>query len=164
MKITRLKKEQINRELLKDFIKLNNSYSPFLGPLDGIDQLKKLLNMSLYTLAVIDQNVIKGFCVVFKENSEYESENYKYFNMKHKEFLYIDRIGISGDLRQKGIGTSMYNYIFNNNKDNVPVCAEVNSIPLNEASISFHLRLGFKDIHKKRLNDEYELTYFEKQK
>ena len=163
MKITKLKKEQINKKLLKSFIKLNNSYSPFLGPLDSIDQTKNLLNMSLYTLVVMDQDIVKGFCVVFKENSDYGSENYKYFNKKHKEFLYIDRIGISGDLKQKGIGTSMYNYIFNNNENHVPVCAEVNSIPLNEASISFHIRLGFKDIHKKRLNDEYELTYFEKQ-
>ena len=162
MKITKLKKEQINKKLLKSFIKLNNSYSPFLGPLDSIDQTEKLLNMSLYTLVLMDQDTIKGFCVVFKENSDYGSENYKYFNKKHKEFLYIDRIGISGDLKQKGIGTSMYNYIFNNNENHVPVCAEVNSIPLNEASISFHLGLGFKDIHKKRLNDEYELTYFEK--
>ena len=162
MKITKLKKEQINKKLLKSFIKLNNSYSPFLGPLDSIDQTEKLLNMSLYTLVLLDQDTIKGFCVVFKENSDYGSENYKYFNKKHKEFLYIDRIGISGDLKQKGIGTSMYNYIFNNNENHVPVCAEVNSIPLNEASISFHLGLGFKDIHKKRLNDEYELTYFEK--
>ena len=162
MKITKLKKEQINKKLLKSFIKLNNSYSPFLAPLDSIDQTEKLLNMSLYTLVLMDQDTIKGFCVVFKENSDYGSENYKYFNKKHKEFLYIDRIGISGDLKQKGIGTSMYNYIFNNNENHVPVCAEVNSIPLNEASISFHLGLGFKDIHKKRLNDEYELTYFEK--
>ena len=92
----------------------------------------------------------------------YGSENYKYFNKKHKEFLYIDRIGISEDLKQKGLGTSMYKHIFNNNSNNVPVCAEVNSIPLNEASISFHLRLGFKEVHKKRLHDEYELTYFEK--
>ena len=162
MKITKLKKEQINKKLLKSFIKLNNSYSPFLGPLDSIDQTEKLLNMSLYTLVLMDQDTIKGFCVVFKENSDYESENYKYFNKKHKKFLYIDRIGISGDLKQKGIGTSMYNYIFNNNENHVPVCAEVNSIPLNEASISFHLRLEFKDIHKKRLNDQCELTYFEK--
>ena len=90
MKITKLKKEQINKKLLKSFIKLNNSYSPFLGPLDSIDQTEKLLNMSLYTLVLIDQDTIKGFCVVFKENSDYGSENYKYFDKKHKEFLYID--------------------------------------------------------------------------
>ena len=70
MKITKLKKEQINKKLLKSFIKLNNSYSPFLGPLDSIDQTKTLLNMSLYTLVVIDQDIVKGFCVVFKENSD----------------------------------------------------------------------------------------------
>jgi len=162
MKITKLKKEHINKELLKGFVKLNNSYSPFLGPLDGIGQLKKLLNMSLYTLVIMDQKIIKGFCVIFKENSDYESKNYKYFNEKHGKFLYIDRIGISEDLKQKGLGTLMYKHIFNNNSNNVPVCAEVNSIPLNEASISFHLRLGFKEVHKKRLHDEYELTYFEK--
>ena len=162
MKITKLKKEQINKKLLKSFIILNNSYSPFLGPLDSIDQTEKLLNMSLYTLVLMDQDTIKGFCVVFKENSDYGSQNYKYFNKKHKEFLYIDRIGISEDLKQKGLGTSMYKHIFNNNSNNVPVCAEVNSIPLNKASISFHLRLGFKEVHKKRLHDEYELTYFEK--
>ncbi len=53
MKITKLKKEQINKELLKNFIKLNNSYSPFLGPLDGIDQLKK---STKYELIYIGSN------------------------------------------------------------------------------------------------------------
>lgn len=164
MKIEKLCKENISIEFMKSFISLNNSYSPFLRPLKDSKQLKKLLDMSLYVLYVQERNQLKGFCVVFKENSDYLSENYKYFDKKHKKFLYIDRIGISDDLRQKGIGTKMYKYIFENNKHDVPVCAEVNSIPLNKASISFHLKLGFKDIHKKRLNDEYELTYFEKQK
>ena len=163
MQIEKLCKENISIEFLKSFIRLNNSYDPFLGPLKDSKQLKKLIDMSLYVLIVQSRNKLKGFCVVFKENSDYPSENYQYFNKKHNKFLYIDRIGISDDLRQRGIGTEMYKYIFELNKRNVPVCAEVNSIPLNKASINFHLRLGFKDIHKKRLNDEYELTYFEKQ-
>ena len=74
--------------------------------------------MSLYTLVIMDQKIIKGFCVIFKENSDYESKNYKYFNEKHGKFLYIDRIGISEDLKQKGLGTSMYKHIFNNNRNN----------------------------------------------
>ncbi len=54
MKITKLKKEQINKKLLKDFIKLNNSYSPFLGPLDSIDQTVK--EVTKYELIYIGIN------------------------------------------------------------------------------------------------------------
>lgn len=162
MEIETVNKNNISENFLHSFLRLNNSYNPFLGPLNDYEHLDALLNKSLYTLVLKDGNLLKGFCVVFRENSKYESKNYHFFKQRHKKFLYVDRICVSEDLLYKGFGTKMYEHVFENNKANVPVCAEVNIVPVNKESIKFHEKMGFKKVCETHLNPKYGVRYYER--
>ena len=62
----------------------------------------------------------------------------------------------------KGFGTKMYEHVFENNKANVPVCAEVNIVPVNKESLKFHEKMGFKKVCEKHLNSKYGVRYYER--
>ena len=91
--------------VLKKIFTLNESYAPFLGPLEKIDNFKRLLSMSKYSIYITIDDEICGFMVCFDEKSSYESKNYEYFKKKHNKFFYVDRIGIANRFKNKGLGT-----------------------------------------------------------
>ena len=41
----------------------------------------------------------------------------------------------------------------------IPLCCEINTIPLNRPSIQFHTKLGFEEIGHKSFND-HTVAYF----
>ena len=99
----------------------------------------------------------------FRENSIYKSQNYIHFNKKYERFLYIDRVGIKKKYANKGIGTYLYEHIFNiNNENELPICAEVNIEPKNEISLRFHQKMGFKETSERTINSNYKVKYVEK--
>ena len=92
--------------------------------------------------------------ICFRENSIYDSENYKFFNDKKKKFLYIDRVVIQSDYRRMGFGTRVYKYIDGvAAKESLPICCEVNSIPLNQISFNFHAKNGFIVVGERDFKD-----------
>lgn len=116
--------------------------------------------MSELNYYVKNQDEIIGFIVCFRENSEYSSKNYKFFNQQFKKFIYIDRVAIKEKYRRKGIGKNIYSAV----EDyaiarNIPICCEVNTDPMNEISIEFHMSLGFKKIGEYDF-DDHSVAYF----
>jgi predicted GNAT superfamily acetyltransferase len=50
-------------------------------------------------------------------------------------------------MRNKGIGKYVYQHIFETiKKENMPVCCEVNTMPVNKISLGFHSSLGFQRV------------------
>ena len=47
-------------------------------------------------------------------------------------------------------------------KDELPVCAEVNIVPINKESIKFHEKMGFKEVSEAYSNSKYGVRYYEK--
>ena len=47
-------------------------------------------------------------------------------------------------------------------KDKLPICAEVNIVPINEESIKFHEKMGFKKVSEAYSNSNYSVRYYEK--
>lgn len=149
--------------ILKKIFLLNESYAPFLGPLEKIDNLKRLLSMSIYSTYITINDEICGFMVCFDEKSSYESKNYEYFKKKHNKFFYVDRIGIAKSFKNKGLGTFLYKKIVDLNKnDNIKICAEVNVKPFNEESVNFHEKMGFKAVFEKEFSPNYAIRYYER--
>ena len=69
-------------------------------------------------------------------------------NKKNKEdkFLYIDRLVINESYRRRGAGSYLYDHLDElAKKEGIPLCCEVNILPRNEISLSFHYKKGFKD-------------------
>ena len=105
---------------------------------------------------------IAAFMICFRENTPYESRNYHYFNEKHDQFLYVDRIGVLKGLENNGLGTILYKYIIKNFGKNLKLCAEINIKPMNKASILFHEKHDFKRVSEKLLNENYKVVYMER--
>ena len=82
-----------------------------------------------------------------REDEDYQSLNYKFFNTKYDHFLYVDRIAVHSKYRRSGIGTLIYKYIYClAQKQNLPIFCEVNSRPANKISLNFHNKQGFKEV------------------
>ncbi len=150
----------------KDFLNiiydLNQSNTPEVGSLDSVKHLKSLLSLSSNNLFISLDNEIIGFVVCFREGSNYQSLNYKFFSKNETKFLYIDRVVIKEMHRRKGIGKSLYRNIESISiSKNIPLCCEVNIEPLNQPSIDFHNNFGFHKIGSYDFND-HSVAYFKK--
>ena len=150
----------------KDFLNiiydLNQSNTPEVGSLDSIKHLKSLLSLSSNNLFISLDNKIIGFIVCFREGSNYQSLNYKFFSKIETKFLYIDRVVIKELHRRKGIGKSLYRNIESISiSKNIPLCCEVNIEPLNQPSIDFHNNFGFHQIGSYDF-DDHSVAYFKK--
>ena len=147
---------------LEEIYALNQSLTPMLGELKDIQHLKRLINMSKCSKGLKIKGRIAAFMICFRENSEYESKNYLYFNRKYKEFLYVDRIGVSKNLENTGLGSILYKYIIENFGEDLKICAEINTKPMNKKSIIFHEKHDFKGISEKCYNENYKVVYMER--
>ncbi|MED5496699.1 MAG: GNAT family N-acetyltransferase, partial [Candidatus Thermoplasmatota archaeon] len=77
----------------------------------------------------------------------YGSLNYAWFNEHYDSFVYVDRIAVSEENRNKGVGSALYNHVVSYSKQHgVPVAAEVNREPPNPGSMRFHNRFGFEEV------------------
>ena len=152
-----------DKEILKEIFNINESYNPFLGPLKTLDNLIELIQGSNYSIFLTNKKQICAFLVCFRENSQYQSKNYKFFKKRFNRFFYIDRIGVVKGFKNKGLGTFIYNKIDAIClKDSLPICAEVNIVPLNKESIKFHEKMGFKKVSETYSNSKYGVRYYEK--
>lgn len=151
---------ELSQEFLERIYKLNQENTPEVGSLSSIEHLEQLIEMSSYQFYVAKEEEIIGFIICFKENSSYDSLNYKFFSDTESKFLYIDRIAIKDSFRRKSIGKSFYTHIEQIViKNKIPLCCEINSFPLNKTSMSFHFALGFKQIGQHSFKD-YSVAYF----
>ena len=147
---------------LNQVLRLNESHYPHLSSLNNLDVLKELIAMSSYNSFLEIDGEIIGFIICMREGRAHKSPNYQYFKKKHKQFLYIDRVGVKQDFLNMGLGAYMYNkLIHSDDSKEVILCAEVNTKPENLPSINFHKKIGFKLVEKKQLNIINEVAYFE---
>lgn len=129
-------------------LKTNLDNVEVLSPMDAT-RLHKLAPMTeLFLIAEVDDQPAAFLMAMREGANEYDSENYRYFSARYESFLYIDRIAITESHRHSGIGTKMYEAIFDYAKNqNIPfVTCEVDTIPYNEISLNFHKKMGFREI------------------
>ena len=130
-----------------DFIlNLNQNNIPAVSIMSK-DLFLKFLNISDYFKIIKCDDESVGFLIALFPNKLYDSINYQWFNNHYNSFIYVDRIVVSNSNQNKGIGSYFYNdikykYI---NKASHLAC-EVNIKPLNQQSINFHKKFGFKEV------------------
>ncbi len=144
----------ISSNILKSLYSLNQENTPEVGSIGSIESFTSLLDKSSLNLLIKYKKQSIGFVICFRENLEYESLNYKFFNETKKIFLYIDRVVIKSQYRRMGVGTKVYKYLDEvAAKELLPICCEVNSIPLNQISLNFHAKNGFVEVGEKDFKD-----------
>lgn len=145
---------------LENLYSLNQENTPEVGSIKSFESFVSLINISSLNLLIQFKNQPIGFVICFRENSDYQSPNYKYFDQKKKNFLYIDRVVIKSGFRRKGLGTKVYEFLKRTaSKELLPICCEVNSDPPNDISMKFHTKNGFKKIGKRDFTD-HSVIYF----
>jgi predicted GNAT superfamily acetyltransferase len=129
---------------------LNNAAVPAVNAHDE-SSLSALLAASSHALAVVHEAAperVLGFAVLFGVDADYASENYRWFSARSASFLYVDRIVVSDEARNQGLGALLYTAIFAAAEaaEVGQVFCEVNIAPPNPRSLAFHSRLGFVPI------------------
>ena len=152
----------LSSNTLENLYKLNQENTPEVGSIKSYESFVSLLDISSINLLIEYKKQPVGFVICFRENLEYESLNYKFFNETKQKFLYIDRVVIQSDYRRMGFGTKVYKYIDGvAAKESLPICCEVNSIPLNQISFNFHAKNGFIMVGGRDFKD-HSVRYLQK--
>lgn len=103
-----------------------------------------LLRHAAYARVGTDPAGVTAFLLGLPPGIAYDSDNYRWFGARYRDFLYIDRIAVAERARGHGIGTSLYADIARVARGRYGcLLAEVNEEPSNPLSIAFHERSGF---------------------
>jgi len=125
-------------------VELNDAASPAV-PITSATEMAALLGAAGFTLAARDDDTLVGFVIGMHSGADYSSENYRFFDARSSDFLYVDRIVIDAERRGAGIGRALYEAVFDLARTGGlrEVTCEVNLDPPNPESLAFHARLGF---------------------
>ena len=127
-------------------ISLNENSLPAVSSLDIVG-VKYFLEFSSYFKIISENNLPIGFLIGLMPGKDYSSENYIWVNERYDSFIYVDRIIIDTQYRQRGIGSYFYNHLAETYNGKVEsITCEVNIMPYNKPSIDFHEKYGFKEV------------------
>ncbi len=145
-------------------LELNNLNTPAVGELDR-EQLQFLIDHSLYSFA-IGADTLHAFCITFAPGAPYTSVNYQWFSKKYTNFVYLDRIVVSENMRNQTLGEKLYLAVEQRMiKDRcAPILTcEVNLNPPNHGSIRFHNRIGFHEVGQQESKPGLTVSLLSKQ-
>ena len=128
-------------------VELNDAAYPAV-PITSPREMAELLELAGVTFAAVDGDDLRGFLIGMTPGSPYSSENYRYFDGRGTDYLYIDRIVIDAAARGAGIGRTLYSAVFElaRSQGRTEVDCEVNIDPPNPESLAFHARMGFERV------------------
>ncbi|MDM0075806.1 GNAT family N-acetyltransferase [Variovorax sp. J2P1-59] len=140
-------------------LELNEAWVHFLAPLTR-DRLEHLHAEAAYHRVVECDGAVAAFLLAFAEGAAYDSPNYRWFAANCERFVYIDRVVVSAECRNRGIGELLYQDLFAFAARNgaVQVTCEFDVDPPNEASRRFHERFGFREIGAQRVGASEKLV------
>ena len=125
---------------------INEQGLPGTGKVSKVE-IGQLLEFSSISVGAYDRDELVGFVICLPPKTAYGSLNYAWFNEHYQSFVYVDRIAVSEENRNKGVGSALYNHVVLYSKQHgVPVAAEVNREPPNPGSMRFHNRFGFEEV------------------
>ena len=136
----------VNRSDLETVRLLNNAAVPHVNSL-SYDEFDRFLQVAAYFRVANNDKDILGFLVGFLPGADYTSENYRWFQSHHEEFIYIDRIIVAPAASGQGIARALYQDLQGDMDGRVwKMACEVNIRPANERSARLHHRLGFVEV------------------
>jgi predicted GNAT superfamily acetyltransferase len=121
-------------------VHLNQNALEGVGPLDN-ESLSLLVKMSDQALVAEHDGDIAGFVITLPPGAEYDSSRYRWFEDKLvDDYIYLDRIVVSGDHRREGVASQLYEEI----EGDAPIALEV--YDTNDVSLAFHEGRGFEEV------------------
>ena len=128
-------------------LELNQESVEVLSPLDDC-RLELLHGMAEALWVAEDERGIRGFLMAFAPGADYDSVNYRWFDRRYDDFLYVDRVVVDAGARGLGIGSLLYRQLEAHARETGRrrIVAEVDEFPPNVTSLAFHRRRGFEII------------------
>ena len=110
-------------------------------------EVEGLLEFSSFAVGIFDLEELLGFVICMPPGTQYASLNYSWFNERYDSFVYVDRIAVREQHRNKNIGTLLYDFVVEAGMNvNAPIAAEVSLKPPNPGSMRFHSRFNFEEV------------------
>lgn len=133
-------------------VQLNLASEHFLSPLDGV-RLAQLQAQAAYSRVIEAGGELRAFLLAFREDSDYDSSNYRWFANRFDRFLYIDRIVVAHTARGRGMGTAFYTDLlgFARQEGVMRITCEFDVDPPNPPSQRFHGGFGFAEVGLRHL-------------
>ncbi len=132
-------------------LSLNNGAVPAVPESTEVD-LAELLRVSSFGFAAVSGDEFLGFVVGFEPGIDYASPNYRYFETRGTDYLYVDRIVVAEAARGMRVGQTLYQRVvelaIDQGRDEVT--CEVNVEPPNPGSHAFHSRMGFSEVGRQQ--------------
>ncbi len=111
------------------------------------DEIAELMSISEISLGIFEADKLLGFVLCLLPKTTYGSLNYAWFNQNYTDFIYVDRVAVSPNQRNRNIGSQLYQEVINYaQRNNCPIAAEVSLNPPNPGSMRFHERHGFVEV------------------
>jgi len=133
---------------LEAVVEINNAGYPAV-PMATLEEIRGLYDLSSYRMAALnDEGELVGFALALDPGAHYDSENYAFFEGRFDNHLYIDRIVVADSATGAGLGSMLYQHLFDfaKTQGRTAVTCEVNLEPPNPGSLRFHRRFGFEDV------------------
>lgn len=133
---------------------LNAASVEVLSPLSP-QRLARLHAGAAYNKVVVDDARVVAFLLGFAPGADYDSVNYRWFDARYDDFLYVDRIVVAASHRARGLGARLYRDVFATARAMglARVVCEYDIAPPNPASAAFHRRFGFVEVGTQRTAD-----------
>lgn len=140
---------------------INRAAEPGVSAADA-EELAEILRVSEVALAAETDGALAGFVMALTPGRPYASANYRWFEARGGDFLYVDRIAIAPEARGLGLGTRLHAALFAAAGAR-PIALEVNTLPPNPGSMRFHQRLGFLEVGRAAHRPgAYEVAFLER--
>jgi len=113
-----------------------------------------IVGMCDYARVVAHDGVVAAFLLALREGQAgYDSPNYRWFDARYDQFLYIDRVVVARAHQGRGLGTRLYEDLFACARGRAVerVTCEFDIDPPNPASAAFHARFGFHEVGRQAL-------------
>lgn len=135
-----------------DILALNAASVHFLSPLTP-ERLAQLHQHAAYHTVIPDGERVLAFLLAFAPGAPYDSVNYRWFDARYADFLYVDRIVVAEAARGLGLASRLYRDLFEHARAHGygRVVCEFDVDPPNPASERFHRGFGFVEVGSQRL-------------
>jgi uncharacterized protein len=128
-------------------VALNDAAYPAV-PITTVTEMSRLVGLAALAVGLESSGELVGFVIAIDSGSAYDSENFRWFESRGSDHLYVDRIVIAESQRSAGLGKVLYQSVFDEAHRHglAEVTCEVNIDPPNPRSLAFHTRLGFQRV------------------